>query len=391
MSLLWQVISNNCLQYKKTIAVNARFLLAGKLEGIGNFTYETLLVIVREHPDIHFYFLFDRPFDPQFIFAPNITPVVLFPPARHPFLFVIWFEWCVARWLNRHKPDLFLSPDGFCSLRSEVRQLAVIHDISYEHYPQYVSRIQNLYYRYFIPRFAQHAARIATVSEFSKNDIVAHYEVPAAKIDVVYNGIKDSFRQSFSINQKEAICQQYAGGKPFFLYVGAIHPRKNVLKMLAAFEQFKEQTSAAHCFVLAGNLAWQNDEVHAFHQTMKHKADVKFIGRVEEAALPLLVSSAFAMLYVSLFEGFGVPPVEAMACGVPVITSTTSSMPEICGDAALYARPEDAAEIAACMLQLYSDTTLYDSLIEKGLERQKLYTWRRSADLLWQSISSVIG
>jgi glycosyltransferase involved in cell wall biosynthesis len=379
------------LKYEKTIAVNTRFLLKGRLEGIGNFTYETLLILVREHPEVHFYFLFDRAYDPQFIFAPNITPVVLFPQARHPFLFIWWFEWSVANWLNKHRPDLFLSPDGFCSLRSPVKQLAVIHDISYEHYPQYVSRLQNMYYRHFIPRFARHATRIATVSEFSKNDIAAHYAVPEDKTDVVYNGIKEQFRQRFTRDEQQRAREKYAGGKPFFLYVGAIHPRKNVVRMLQAFELFKAQTASNLQFVLAGNLAWQNKEVHTFHQAMTYKADVRFTGRVEEESLPLLISSAFALLYVSLFEGFGVPPVEAMACGTPVITSTTSSMPEICGDGALFANPESAVDIAGKMIQLSDNPSLANELIEKGYQRAKLFTWKRSAGLLWQSITKAAG
>ena len=121
------------------IVVNTRLLLKDKLEGIGWFTYETLKRITNEHPDDHFIFLFDRNFDEEFIFADNITPLILSPPARHPLLFYIWFEYAVNSFLNKYNPDLFLSPDGYLSLKANCKQLPVIHDINFEHYPKDLS------------------------------------------------------------------------------------------------------------------------------------------------------------------------------------------------------------------------------------------------------------
>ncbi len=120
---------------KLKIAVNTRLLLPDKMEGIGYFAYETLLRITRAHPDVEFHFLFDRPYDSSFIFSDNVKPVVLFPPARHPFLWYWWFEWSVAGYLKKNKFDLFLSPDGYCSLSSDTPTLAIQHDIAFEHYP----------------------------------------------------------------------------------------------------------------------------------------------------------------------------------------------------------------------------------------------------------------
>ena len=181
---------------RKAIAVNTRFLIKNKLEGIGLFTCESLKRITHAHPEIDFYFLFDRDFDAEFIFAENVKPVVLFPQARHPFLWYWWFEISVAGWLNKNKPDLFLSTDGYACLKTEVPQVTVMHDLAFKHFKNHVPFIARKYYEYFMPRFAQKAKRVATVSEFSKQDIVNQYGIAADKIDVVYNGAKEVDRKS---------------------------------------------------------------------------------------------------------------------------------------------------------------------------------------------------
>ena len=163
------------------IVVNTRLLIREKLEGIGQFSYETLKIITIQNPNVHFYFLFDRDFDDEFIFGENITPIVLSPKARHPLLFVWWFEVEVAAILNKIKPDLFLSPDGYLSLRSNCKQLPVIHDINFEHFKGNLPWLVQKYYNYFFPRFAKKAIRIATVSEFSKNDIATTYSIDKNK------------------------------------------------------------------------------------------------------------------------------------------------------------------------------------------------------------------
>jgi glycosyltransferase involved in cell wall biosynthesis len=154
------------------IAVNTRLLLKDKLEGIGWVAYETLRRMVASHPEVEFYFLFDREPDPMFLFADNVKPVVLFPQARHPFLFIWFFEFSVTKALKKIKPDLFFSPDGYLSLRSDVPQVTQFHDLNFEHFPKDMPKIHLWHYKTFFPRFARKAKRIVTVSEFSKQDIV---------------------------------------------------------------------------------------------------------------------------------------------------------------------------------------------------------------------------
>ena len=216
------------------IVVNTRLLIKNKLEGIGWFTFETLKRITNNHPEHHFIFLFDRDFDEDFIFSDNVTPLILSPQARHPFLFYWWFEFSVANFLNKYKPDLFLSPDGYMSLKANCKQLAVIHDINFEHHPKDVSWIVRKYYTRFFPKFALKASRIATVSEFSKKDIINCYKIDANKIDVVFNGCNELYSP---INKELQIAtkKHVSNGCDYFLFVGALQPRKNISRLFFTY------------------------------------------------------------------------------------------------------------------------------------------------------------
>jgi len=176
------------------IAVNTRFLLYNKLEGIGTFSFEVLKRLVANNPQHQFIFLFDRPWHASFVFAENVEPYQIFPPARHPFLFVWWFEWSVAKALKKTKADIFFSPDGYLSLRSKIPQITVFHDLAFEHYPKDVPYLAAKHYRYFFPRYAKKAAKILTVSQFSKIDIIAQYRIDERKIEVVYNGVNELYK-----------------------------------------------------------------------------------------------------------------------------------------------------------------------------------------------------
>ncbi|MCW5908094.1 MAG: glycosyltransferase family 4 protein [Chitinophagales bacterium] len=375
---------------RRSIAVNTRFLIKDKLEGIGLFTAESLRRIVQAHPEVDFYFLFDRPYSNEFVFGSNVTPVVLFPPARHPLLWYWWFEISVRRWLNKHKPDLFLSADGYACLGTTVPQVAVMHDLSFEHFKEHVPFLSAQYYKYFMPRFAHKATRIATVSEFSKNDIVKHYQIDAAKIDVVYNGAKEVY-EPVSDEVKQRVKSKLTEGKEYFIYVGSIHPRKNVKNLLLAFEQFKQQTNSDFKLLIVGRKAWHFGEVEETHANMKFRSDVIFAGHVPPQQLGEVVASAYAMIYVSLFEGFGIPIIEAMSCRVPVITSNVTSMPEAAGEAALLVNPASVSEITGAMEKLYRDKELRKALIEKGKEQLKKFGWNLTAEKLWQCCEKVLN
>lgn len=370
------------------IGVNTRLLLRNRLEGIGWFGYETLKRITENHPEHTFVFFFDRPHASEFIFSKNVEPISLFPPTRHPFLWYLWFEWVLPAALKKNEIDLFLSIDGYLSLNSSVPQISVMHDINFEHYPNDLPFWYRKYYRHFFPQYASVARRIATVSEFSKQDIAARYAVNPEKIDVVYNGVNENYKP-LSKEEITKVKQQYTDGEDFFLYIGALQPRKNITRMLQAFDRYKSAGYPGR-FVLVGEKKWWGKAGENAFESLQHKNDVYFIGRKSASELCKIIPSAFALIYVSVFEGFGIPILEAMKCGVPVITSNTSSMPEVADQAAILVDPFKIDDIASGMMTLRDQSGLRDSLIEKGLLRSKDFTWKKTAEALWNSVETCI-
>ena len=371
------------------IAVNTRLLLKNKLEGIGWFSYQTLKRITEANKDVHFVFLFDRPFSEEFIFNDNITPIIVSPQARHPFLYYAWFEFGVKSTLNGLKPDLFLSPDGFLSLGAKCKQLPVIHDINFLHNPKDVKPLTRRYYNYFFPKFARGATRIATVSEYSKKDISENYKINPDKIDVVYNGINSSFKPVSDIVKAETK-RRFSNGRDYFLFVGSLNPRKNISRLIQAFDAFKKESNSDMKLVLAGSHAWGGSDIYKTIDELSCKDDIVFTNRLSEEDLANVMASAFALTFVPYFEGFGIPLVEAMQSEIPVITSNVTSLPEIAGDAALFVNPFEVNEIKNAMLKLRSDDNLRLSLVEKGKQRKNNFSWDKSADLLWKSVEKAL-
>ena len=371
------------------IVVNTRLLIHDRLDGIGRFAFETLKRITVNHPDDHFVFLFDRDIHEEFIFSENIRPAKLFPPARRPFLWNAWFNWSVAGVLRDLKPDLFLSPDGYLPLRGDTKCLPVIHDLNFEHYPEDMPANYAKWYRSKFPLFAKKASRIVTVSEFSKNDIVKRYGIDSSKIDLVYNGAAEGFKP-VAENVQQSIREKYTGGAPYFLYIGALHPRKNLERLVRAFGQFRRRTDSKTKLVIAGGNYWKYEGLQRAVETLEDKNEIVFTGRLPEDDLYKITASARALAYVPYFEGFGIPIVEAMACDVPVITSEITSMPEVAGDAALYADPFSEESIADALIAMDKDPALRESLIAKAKVQRAKFSWDKSANDLWQSIERTV-
>ncbi|MBR6175430.1 MAG: glycosyltransferase family 4 protein [Bacteroidales bacterium] len=371
------------------IAVNTRLLLKNRLEGIGIFTRETLSRITKAHPEHQFYFLFDRAYDESFIFSDNVTPVVAHPQARHPYLWYLFFEHGIPLKLRKIKPDLFLSTDGWIPTRLDIPTVNVIHDLNFLHHPEFVPPVVRRYYDRFFPKFARNATRLATVSQFSCDDIHQSYQVPTERIDVVYNGANQAYRP-YTEEEQSAVKQHYTDGKDYFLFVGLIHKRKNLANIFRAFELFKERTGSPMKLVVVGDKKWWAGEIEDTYLAMHYREDVVMLGRQQIDTLSALTAAATAMVYASLFEGFGQPIVDAFNAHTAVITSDVSSMPEIAGGAALLVNPYSVEEIAHAMEQLCLDENLRNTLIEKGIARKGIYTWNHTAELLWQTVEKCL-
>ncbi len=364
------------------IGVNTRLLIDGRMDGIGWFAFHTLRRIVAAHPEHEFLFFFDRKPSPKFIFADNVKPIIVFPPARHPALWWLFFECGITKALKHYNVDLFLSPDGFIPLKVTVPTIDVIHDINFSHFPNNLKPSHQRYMTHYFPIFAQRATRVVTVSEFSKRDIAKTYDIPPDKISVTYNGAGDAYHP-IGDNEQLHVRQCYTGGSPYFIFISTILRRKNLANLLKAFDRFKASDQQNHKLVVVGAKAWWQDELKDTYDTMQHQSDVFFLGRVETQKLSHLLASAVALVYPSFFEGFGIPIVEAFNAETAVITSNLTSMPEVAGDAALLIDPHDVEAISKAMLHLANDTQLRLRLIERGCTRRNLFTWDAAATKLW--------
>ena len=368
------------------IAINTRFLLKGKLEGIGWCTYEVVKSLVANHPEHEFIFFFDRPYDETYIFGENVEAVVLNPPARHAILWYAWFEWAIPKALKKYKADVFYSPDGYCSLRTEVPTVMVMHDLAYLHYPEQVAWAARKYYQQYIPKFLQRAEKTITVSAFTKSDILKHFDIRESQIEVVHNACREGFAPLNDAG-KQLMRNEYSNGVPYFFYVGAVHPRKNVERLIRAFDLFKQKSKAPEKLLITGRLAWQTEAVKQAWQQSPYQQDIIFPGYVDD--LGKLMAGAKALVYVSLFEGFGLPILEAMHCDVPVITANLSSMPEVAGEAALLVDPLSETEIASAMQLLYEDEEKCRVLVNKGQKQRQKFSWDKAAEQIWKAIISV--
>lgn len=371
------------------IAVNTQCLIKNKLEGLGWFSYETLRRITIQHPEHQFIFVFDRAFDQSFVFSDNIEPVILRPPSRHPFLWYLRFNHLYPLLLHKYKADLFLSPDGWMPLRAKIKTVDVIHDLNFEHYPENLPFWYRKYYTHYFPRFARKATRIATVSEFSKNDIIERYRVSPDKIDVVYNGCNEKYKPTGPL-QKDNTRWRYTNDHPYFVFVGSLHPRKNLVNLFKAFDIFKARSSSNVKLLIVGERRWWTEKISHAYQHMLYKHEVLFTGRVDTTELNKIIGSSIAMTYVSYFEGFGIPILEAFNCETPLITSNATSMPEIAGDAALYVNPFSPDSIADAMIKIIADEQLRKDLIAKGRIIRENYSWQKSADRLWQCVEKAL-
>ncbi len=372
------------------IAVNTRLLLQGKLEGIGWFTHETLSRITREHPEHKFIFIFDRPYAEEFIFSENITPIVVSPPTRHPILWYIWFELQIPRILKRYKADLFFSPDGYLSLSTKVRQLAAIHDINFAHRPKDLPWLKAKYYNHFFPKFARKAKRIVTVSYFSKEDINRTYRIDEDKVDVVYNGVNTAYTPT-SEEQNMLTKATYSAGKDYFLFIGSLHPRKNICGLLRAFDGFRTSVDSDMKLLIVGESMFKTSDIEMIYEGMRYKDDVVFTGRLGNDELHRVLGASLALTFVPYFEGFGIPVIEAMNAGVPVICSNTTSLPEVGGNAVLYVDPFSLSQIKDAMIKIYQEKEFRDSLIEKGFSQREKFSWDKTAELLWGSIQICVN
>jgi len=382
---------------KQVIAINARWLLAGRLEGTGWYTWSILERLVRDER-FEWHLLFDRQPDPSMV-PQGATAHVVLPPARHPWLWTFWNEWAVPRALKRIGVDVYWSVDGLLPSRRAMRRVDMrsitlvntIHDLNFLHHPEWVPALAGRYYRRVIARSAREADQLFTVSETTRRDLALSYALDADQIEVTYNAPQRAFEPLDDDAQSKVRKQLHPDGKPYLLFVGAMTARKNLMFLVNTWRDwvrpFTERgESAPFDLRIVGNVLHSDD---ALQRALTSSEGVILHGRAEGDELNDLYGAAKAFVFPSLFEGFGIPIVEAMSCGCPVISSHASCMPEIVSDAGVLLDPSDAAAWMGTWDDMAQNSNWGSTYRERGLKRAADFSWDRSAQVVLNYLTGV--
>lgn len=279
--------------------------------------------------------------------------------------------------------DVFFSPHFFSApLSPQCRSVVTFHDLSFIRHPEFFSFRKNIWHRFEMnPRAqAERADKIIAVSHSTKNDLINLFDIEPEKIRVVYSGVSPGIlldkMPGLTVRKK------YNLPEKFFLFLGTLEPRKNILGILKSFDYLKSagQIPADTALVIVGPLGWLYADIFKFYKSSPHRAFIHILGPVEEQDKPALYSLAQVFVYPSFFEGFGFPPLEAMAAGVPVVSSRVSSLPEVTGGASVLVDPYNIKEMASAMKDLLLDKSLRNFYIKKGREKVKDFSWRKTAE-----------
>ena len=296
-------------------------------------------------------------------------------------------EWMARFWHRLRLPipveaitgplDVFYSPDFLLPpTRRSTRTLLTVHDLSFLRYPEaFVPKLRR-YLERLVPRSIARADVVLADSAATQADIVSLLGVPPDKVQVLYSGVHPCFRPEAELGERDRLQARYGiGGRPYVLSVGTVQPRKNYIRLIHAFNQLTNQPT--NQLLIAGGRGWLYQDI--FAEAEKQGDSVRLLGFVDEADLPALYRNAVLFAFPSLYEGFGLPVLEAMACGVPVVCSDASSLPEVAGDAALLVDPHDEDALAEAMARGLEETDLRREMITRGLAQAARFTWERAA------------
>lgn len=284
-----------------------------------------------------------------------------------------------------HATDFTLPPT-----LSETRRLLTVHDLSFVRVPETASPRLKAYLDAVVPRSVRRSQHIIADSQATKKDLIELYNVPEQKVTTILSGVNSHFAPVTDTEKLKAVRARYGiGDKPFIFSIGTVQPRKNYARLIQALAHIRQQHDVI--LVIAGGKGWLEDPIY---QTLDHlhmRESVRFIGFADDEDLPALYSAARCLAFPSLYEGFGLPILEAMACGTPVLTSNVSSMPEAAGDAALLIDPNDLEDITNSLERLLWDEMLRAILQQRGFERVRHFTWERAAGEIAQVYENLLA
>ena len=354
------------------IGINGRFL-AAKRTGVQRAAYNLIRALVETDRDNH-YVLFtteDQVSNPEWQY-PNVTVVPSRIREGESLRNHFWEQFTLPRLAKKHQVDILHSPANLAPLFYRDKSVVHIHDLCFLVNPQWFSFSFRTLYNFIIPRLARRAAKVITNSNNSRNDLLQFCDLSADRVSQVYWAVDDLF-----LNPSPAPSSSWQMDD-YILYVGSLEPRKNIGTLLEAYEILRERNPNIKTkLVLIGGESPLFAEVQL--RVKRYKEDVLFQGFVNDHVLKEFYRHARLFVYPSLYEGFGLPPLEAMASGVPVVTTLTSSIPEVVGEAALMVSPYDAVKLAETMDRILSDPSLRERLVQAGLKQVRKFNWQRVA------------
>jgi glycosyltransferase involved in cell wall biosynthesis len=374
-------VPDNFKRHRIGIDVTAAITQGG---GIGRYTRELVRALIRKD-DSSYYILFSGKAPKRALVADPI------PEASNVEYREFWLnaKWLYRLWYRLRLPisvqwltgdiDIYHSPDFVLPPTGNIPSVLTIHDLSFVHYPEAFTPALLNYLNKAVPSSIARASHVLADSLSTKNDLVDIWQVPKEKISVIYSGVGSSFKPVTEKDVIQRVRQKYElGDKPFIFSVGTLQPRKNYEMLIRAFKPISETTT--HQLVIAGGFGWMYKQILEEASRLGLTERVKLIGFVDDQDLPALYSDASLFAFPSLYEGFGIPLLEAMSCGVPVISSNASSLPEVAGDAALLL-PPDAQELwSENLRQLLEDSSRRTKMVAAGFLQARKYSWRTAAE-----------
>lgn len=359
-----------------------------QLTGTGRFTQNILSEFAAIDKKNTYFLFLTKTSEPHFSMpAENFFKIVNGLSPNFRLIRIGWEQFLLPWQLRRHQIQILFTPSVAIPCWVPCKTVTVIHDLAPFHKSLIkYSKIRAVYVRWATMNAVKRSTAIIAVSENTKREIVRFCHIPEAKIFVSYEGVNEFYHK---INSAELIMQtriKYNLPERFILFVGTLEPGKNLFRLLQAFHQLKKNNLIPHKLVIVGAYGWGK----IFNnKTQSLKDEIIFTGYVSEQDLQLIYNAAELFILPSLYEGFGLPPLEAMACGTPVIVSNCASLPEVVGDAGLLINPYDINEIAGAILRVLNDKNLQTELITKGFKRAKKFTWQKTASLILEVFDKV--
>lgn len=377
---------------RRRIALNAQLLrLDGgyRSAGISSYSFNLLHALDRAADEFDFDVFCNEPRAPALF--PYLNVHLTRFQTNRPLLRILWEQLIFPIHLALDHFDLLHSFAFVSPIAARVPSVVTVYDLSFILYPEYFRPLNRLYLTWGTRRAVRFARRIIAISASTRDDLVRLLNVSQDKIDVVIPGIEPNFFSNGDINAVERFRAAHDLPEHFVLYLGTLEPRKNIPALIKAFAQVKRTLHIPHRLVIAGARGWKDESIQSTIAEYELENEISLPGFVPTEELPYWYRAADAFVYPSQYEGFGLPPLEALASGTPVITSNVSALPEAVGDAAIKIDPTDSGELADALTRVLTDSGLRDDLHTRGPIQARKFTWERAADLTLQAYRRALG